>query len=488
MAEIIRYVDPDATGSGDGTSWLNAYTSLSAWNIGEATDLVSSGDTHKVFFRSSNGTADSTRNTSMVMWTTDSTHFVTLEAADSDKASKEGFDLSKYRLFSNISSSFIPAAYTVIKGLQFINNTFNPSGVINLSAVGILIDSIRMQNAGASSAIMSTSASVIAKIQNSIIVHDGISTGGSEGIYSQTCDTIDCYNNVVYGFDDGIERDGGIMNAINNASFNNVSQDFDGVFNTITNNASDDGSGLNAIAPLGGNWSNEFVDPINGDFTILNKGNLFDSGLGVTIDIKVPPFDIDGDLRSGSVCDIGADEFHGGGTIFNVTCNDSILPNDNINTQSIISALLQDGVSATDLTPSKVIFNPSLTDTTQLTDAITALTNISATLVELALLIDLSTTISAPIELVCNDTIELTDFSNGQLNFNVTCPEGISLTDFSNAVAIIAGSSLDGIQLTDIAIETSFLPQGRVVITGKSGKLKVNFNVILKPIITGESS
>ena len=80
------------------------------------------------------------------------------------------------------------------------------------------------------------------------------------------------------------------------------------------------------------------------------------------------------------------------------------------------------------------------------------------------------------------------DFSNGQLNFNVTCPEGISLTDFSNAVAIIAGSSLDGIQLTDIAIETSFLPQGRVVITGKSGKLKVNFNVILKPIITGESS
>ena len=39
MAQVIRYIDPDASGVGNGTSWTDAYTSMQGFNSAEAKDL-----------------------------------------------------------------------------------------------------------------------------------------------------------------------------------------------------------------------------------------------------------------------------------------------------------------------------------------------------------------------------------------------------------------------------------------------------------------
>lgn len=55
------YVDPDATGSADGTSWANAYTSLDAAQLAEATDITlgtGTDELHHYHCRSSSGGDD----------------------------------------------------------------------------------------------------------------------------------------------------------------------------------------------------------------------------------------------------------------------------------------------------------------------------------------------------------------------------------------------------------------------------------------------
>ena len=62
------------------------------------------------------------------------------------------------------------------------------------------------------------------------------------------------------------------------------------------------------MSPLSGIWNNEFADPANGDFTLLNTGNLYNGGIGPSGDSNVPVLDIDRNTRTGPTCDIGADE------------------------------------------------------------------------------------------------------------------------------------------------------------------------------------
>ncbi len=307
MAEVVRYVDPDATGAGDGTSWTDAYTSLNAWNAAEATDLVTATDWHHVYVRASSGTADSTACTiSNVAWTTGAGNYILIEAADGDEAVKTGIDTSRYR-FTNALTFYV--GHLRIKGLQFTRADSN----IFISAPGdatqdSLIDSCYFESTSGSGAIVINDTNRVLTVQNCIIdasgANDGINFNGT---------TLNVYQTVVYGATyDGVEFDGGDGEVINCAVFNVTGTDFDIVVGstvTIDHCASDDGTGTNAVSPSGSDWANEFVDAANGDFTLVAGGNLENGGTTIT---GGPSTDMDGDSWDATPS-IGVDEIASGG-------------------------------------------------------------------------------------------------------------------------------------------------------------------------------
>jgi len=132
MAVIDRYVDPDATGTPiDGTTWSQAYRSLSAWNTAEAVNLVTAGNSHVVHCKSSAGTADSTTSgvtaVSLSSWTTDDTHTLTIQVDQADRHAGS-YSTSKYRLSMPATASTQGIStgskqYVTIDGLQFVGQS-----------------------------------------------------------------------------------------------------------------------------------------------------------------------------------------------------------------------------------------------------------------------------------------------------------------------------------------------------------------------------
>jgi len=97
----------------------------------------------------------------------------------------------------------------------------------------------------------------------------------------------------------------------NCAVFNNaLTPDIDADADTIDYCATDDGNGTNGVT-LGGSteWTANFNDYTNKDFTPLENGDLVGAGVGPSVDAIVPTTDIIGNPRSGATCTIGAFEY-----------------------------------------------------------------------------------------------------------------------------------------------------------------------------------
>lgn len=166
---------------------------------------------------------------------------------------------------------------------------------------------------GSTNAVKSVwpNANVTLHIESSIFEGEGELLKGNVGTGAATI-----YNCTLNGSTkDCIEDDGGTWTVKNCAVFNNIDdfQDPD----TIDFCASDDGDGTNAVSPSGADWDNEFTDYANGDYTLLNSGNLYlGSDISQADDANVPSDDIIGTARntgSGEAVCIGAYEYAAAG-------------------------------------------------------------------------------------------------------------------------------------------------------------------------------
>jgi len=93
------YVDPDASGSNDGTSWTDAYTGLNTAISSSAADItpLGSDEIHQYLCRSSSGTADSIGSTTMTFagYSTTLTNYISISGVDSFDGV---WDTSSYRM------------------------------------------------------------------------------------------------------------------------------------------------------------------------------------------------------------------------------------------------------------------------------------------------------------------------------------------------------------------------------------------------------
>lgn len=290
------YVDTDVSGGdSSGSSLANAYASMSAAVAAVPNPMT---DDYTVLCHATAGSAD----TAIVETDIDpSSYTLTLKASDDDRAVKTGIDASKYRLAPASGNGItIMMESIVIDGLQIVMT--GESAIRDNYRVGAGSD-IRITNCylDGPPTDQNGRGMNLTDAQSNVTVQNTIVRNFDYGVYVGSA-VVELHQCVIEG-----STYAGVFGgtSYNCAVFNCVN-DFDTA--TADYCATDDGNETgvtNSVAPSGSDWTNEFSDPANGDFTLLNTGNLYQGGTTIT---GGPSTDIEGDSW-GATPSIGADEY-----------------------------------------------------------------------------------------------------------------------------------------------------------------------------------
>lgn len=317
MGEIIRYVNTGSTPGGNGTTNATdgtdrAYATLAEWEAAEQTDLVTAGNTHLVYC--SGATADGVCTVSG--WTANATYHITI-AQHPDDLPGGKFDATKYRIYSSGWNSVLLTITVVNTYVNLIQGYHagggaSSNGFVSNAIGGVIFNGLILKRA---SSTTGTAVSIRGVPGNPAAVYNSVAFGGwetgfdtgSSGSYSKAVNCTAYGNN--YNFRGFYEQV--LVNCLAAAA---GSYDFSRASTysvTCVNCASSDGTADDHTATdCRPNQTFTFVDAANGDFHLQNSdAGALGYGIGPGSDARVPTADIDGDPRSGSTCDIGADEY-----------------------------------------------------------------------------------------------------------------------------------------------------------------------------------
>jgi hypothetical protein len=282
LSVVQWYVDPDATGAADGTSWTDAYTTLEAFEAAEAKNLVTADEQFTVNCRSLSG-GDDTTEAQFGGWTTDATRYI--EIIGTDFPSDGILDTSKYILNitnpgGNNSCLSVPN-YTRIRNLQVqLNHTdggiytgISLSGSSNCIVDSCIIPCVYTGSNYGFALVLDGGGHTV----YNCVIYDWKTHASSRGITASGGTNV-IYNTTVWNTGGAGFINFGTMTVKNCISA--LSPDDFGNFGSITIDycASDDGDGTNSLDAVSGDWDNELTDANNGDFTIVASGNCENGG------------------------------------------------------------------------------------------------------------------------------------------------------------------------------------------------------------------
>lgn len=276
MALVTRYVDRDVSGgAGDGTSWADAYTTLSAWEAAEQTNLPTDTDDHECWVRASSGTADTVQCT-INGWVSVPSFYLQIAAADGDQAIPDNWDTNRWRLDVAAGEGIYNVnGHVIYKGLQIEASNDCLDSAIAYSH--IIVDSCRLQNAAYGIYMSRSGNNVGIKCWNTIF--DTISNDGAYCRNNVGGETFSFFNCVFYNCSSqGVQAVAG-PNTIKNCLFSDCADDIAGTITVDYNIADDsDARGANGAAPASSNWALELTARATGDFSLVSGGNAEEGG------------------------------------------------------------------------------------------------------------------------------------------------------------------------------------------------------------------
>ena len=285
---------------------LEDYLSLNALEAAQEQDLTDDvGDTYTATCTSSDETADTTSVT-FLGWVTSATCYIELIADTGHEAVKDGWKTDRYRLeITEATALDIRQSHFRITGLQIGTITSGDCILGSSIAAGSvwLFSGLRVRGNGiVGTCLYCVDSDLRLTAWNSIFYNspDGY------GAYTNTSGT-GFLNCIIYGCKTGLRA----TNAIDCAVFKN-NDDFNG--GTIDHCASDDNDGTNNVAgnEADADWTTDFVDAANGDFTILVDSPLMDGGINDP-GSGLYSTDIEGDTYVVDSWPVGVDQYMAGG-------------------------------------------------------------------------------------------------------------------------------------------------------------------------------